>query len=435
MKGHLGCFIMPLVLALAVSPARADRCDELFARTCQSAPTGPQGQFKDETGYALHFNQNREVARLIKTHKDLIKEKVKGYVDTLAREGTYKKILPFLSATTRTTCAKTPARCHGSVEAEVVELMQFDLSGGVIHAKQFDIANLGLLNSGDDDYGRARADVESAILQDPDRVMEKKLREEVFPLLADRIAKVVRRLVPASAERDAMLTKIAGVRYLDDQCRPIFGAPDVTSIAQITAHYVPDKNAVRICRGFFGTNPSLYPLYNTIAHEMTHSIDPCALMLAQTNPPQAASLRERDGHSPWATVISCLRNKKSTGARNLASTLDPSQCLNDQIGEAIADFVATEVMAELLEDGTLGTKDRTPDQALAGIANIWRYTCRAPYLGKDDPHPSPQSRMERITAVHPTIRAILGCGALPKDRLYCGTQTGAVGPASVSKKN
>jgi len=426
-----------IFLSLAAYPARADRCDALPATTCQSAPNGPQGQFTDETGYALHYNKNREIARLVNSHSNLIAEKVKAYVDTLARRNDYKRIFPFLPSNVRTTCAKSPARCRETVEAQAIELMKFDLSGGVVGRKKFDIANLGLLISGDDDYGRARNEAQNAIIRAPDAAMEKKLHEEILPLLAERIARVVRTLIPDSPEREAMLAKLAGVRYIGDLCRPlIFGGPDVTSIAQITATYDPDKNGVRICRGFFGTNTSLYPLYNTIAHEMTHSIDPCALMLAKPDQPTAPTLGERDARSPWAAVIACLRDKKSTGARNLASTLDASQCLSDQIGEAVADFVATEVMAQLIEEGLLGPREPTPQSMEVGLANIWRYACRAVYMGKNDPHQSPQTRIERITAVHPVIRAALGCGALPKNRVYCGAHPGAAaGPASTSKKN
>lgn len=420
-------------LAIALEPAHADRCETLAANLCAAPPNGPGGQFIDETGYTYQYNKTREIVRLLDSHANVIKEKAASYVDALEKQNAFKKIFPYLPSSVRATCTKTPARCRETLESQVVELLRFDLSGGAV-SKRFDINELGLLNAEDDDYGRTRSEAQDAIVKDSDSNMTKKLNDEVFPLLAEHIARVVASLIPDSPSRQMILAKLAGVHYGGDACLPLlFGSANLPSIAHIGAFYDPDNNSVRICRGFFGANTSLYPLYNTVAHEMTHSIDPCALMQANPDQPKVKTLRSRDELSPWANVIACLRDTKSTGARNLASNLDADSCAADQVTEAFADFVATEVMGQLIEEGTLGPKERTPQAMEAGIANIWRYTCRAPTLGKDDPHPSPQLRIDRLTAVHPVIRSALGCSPLPKNRVYCGNHEQSAMPASTPR--
>lgn len=428
--------VFPLLLGLGsfTPTALADRCDQLARTTCQTKGSGP---FADETGTTLHFDQNREVKRLIAKHTDIIKEKVKGYLDLLEAQNDLKRITAFLPAGVKSSCRRSAVGCREKLETETVELMKFDLSAGIVNRGKLDISNLGLLNS-DDDYNRARTKAQETILKASDQTMNERLANEILPrILIPRIARVVQSLIPDTPVRAAMLTRLSEVRYGGDLCRPlIFGGPDVTSIAQIGAIYDPDSNKVKICRGFFGTNTSLYALYNTVAHEITHSIDPCALMLASTDHPQYQTLSERDARSPWAEVINCLRDERSTGARNLDASLEPSKCFKDQIGESIADFVATEVMGMLVEEGLLGPSpsERTAETMEKGIANIWRYTCRAEHLGASDPHPSPRQRIERLTAVHPVIRSALGCGPLPKNRIYCGRGGASPMPASIASE-
>jgi hypothetical protein len=186
-----------------------------------------------------------------------------------------------------------------------------------------------------------------------------------------------------------------------------------------------------------------------IAHELSHSIDPCRI---QYGPEDAGfkysrgdknkgDVKKAEKEYPVPNVISCLRDDKSVGAINMAdfhangdcpdkedfpqdgaslNGAPPKNICTDQLTESFPDWMAAEVLPKYIESNF----KLTAEQYRAGYANVHRLGCQnTPYQLSSscrfDPHPTTEDRVDSILLVNPDVRRQMGCPVEFEDHLYC----------------
>lgn len=154
-----------------------------------------------------------------------------------------------------------------------------------------------------------------------------------------------------------------------------------------------DDIRIRVGGALLFTVRSRFNLAFTLAHELAHSIDPCELRSLGM---------ETKFYDP---VVSCL------GAGGAIETACSS---TGTLAESFADWVATHIVADILEE--ISPK-YTPAQAKSALYNSVRDLCQededlltGPDMGLAASHPSNVFRVNRIFGAHPGIRRLLGCG-------------------------
>jgi hypothetical protein len=213
---------------------------------------------------------------------------------------------------------------------------------------------------------------------------------------------------------------------------------------------------VKICNQTLLQNDSEFRIIQTLAHELSHSIDPCNIEGPvgtgfQYSKPQSVGISE--GEYPIPDLLSCLRDSRSVSAtrqtwlRNpldkvkdsLADTMvdlssaqgkPPKRegrlallCLGDQLPEAFATWMGSEILEQYIgtEHPAKGGRALTREQLFRGYANALRSQC-VESGGDGDfakswynftEHPSPEVQIDRIIFANPGIREQI-CG---KDQL------------------
>ncbi len=162
---------------------------------------------------------------------------------------------------------------------------------------------------------------------------------------------------------------------------------------------------IRLGGPFVLGTSSRFNLAFTLAHELAHSIDPCTLRTSGWTPPALERLS------------ACLLDQ---GLVELGD--QRRECiLHDQLSETFADWLATELLAQALEDWG---SDYPEPQRWAAVGNSVRDLCEAPDLAgeKNDSawHPSARVRIERILGGHPRIRQYLGCALVDQKACRLG---------------
>ncbi|MBS1958692.1 MAG: hypothetical protein JST80_04390 [Bdellovibrionales bacterium] len=243
----------------------------------------------------------------------------------------------------------------------------------------------------------------------------KTVRMELMAVIHDQI--------PAGNGRDRMINQVASVQFDGIDCSAL-GTFAMTSrwdnLLIPNAFYNPSSNRFTYCNGLGHYNSSLFQRYAVIAHELTHSVDPCAF--------------ERDGRKfPAPQIVSCLRDNESVGAKKQNKfdppKLDPKIAAlgepltdcggGDQIGESFSDFMAAEVLSRMV----LRMKPLTLEQKRTGFANAMRFPGECKESSEYDVHPQLRARIDRIFLANPAIQGEMQCTfapKAPKPPRYCG---------------
>ncbi len=153
-----------------------------------------------------------------------------------------------------------------------------------------------------------------------------------------------------------------------------------------------DHVRIRVGGALLFTVQSSFNLAFTLAHELAHSIDPCELRSAGI---------EVDSYGP---VTGCLVGNQS---------LDAACSAEGHLAEAFADWVATHIVADIL---TEKSASYTSTQLRSALYNTVRDLCQegeefatGAEIGLAASHPSNEDRVNKIFALHPAIRHVLGC--------------------------
>lgn len=283
--------------------------------------------------------------------------------------------------------------------------------------------------------------------------LETKVRDKVFPQVRRLLIESVAKNVSDPELRKKLVGKIKSIRYEGSNCsEDMTGVESISGLMIPNAFYHPTKNIFKYCIGMGALNQSEFQLAYVIAHELTHSIDPCCIGVGPKEYTfqykKDASLEQAQGQHPFGGVLACLRTKESVGARNflvestasyypgLAATsgmLGQSPkfedfCNQDQIGEAFSDWMASEITPEYIESMH---PSLNKDQMRIGYSNIFRGGCSP---GSDventhvsfmpDVHPESKARINNVILMQPKIRAQMGCSKTVEGRKYCSHPVG-----------
>lgn len=227
------------------------------------------------------------------------------------------------------------------------------------------------------------------------------------------------------------------------------------------ALYSPSINSVRVCAGALMADTSEFSIIQTLAHEVTHSIDPnnialpvlsgdkLSAVLKYSKGPEESCHERIANEYPLKGVINCLRDKDSIASpliknyekveQNQTSgfkmdsreqdkdeaNLPPallkireerklvdqakkesglcSENHTDGIGEAYSDWMAAQVLPKLIKKLHPNLKDQ--QKIINGYANTNRGDCN----GHDPTHPTARDRVNQIVLNNPEVRAHMGC--------------------------
>jgi hypothetical protein len=221
------------------------------------------------------------------------------------------------------------------------------------------------------------------------------IKNYLVPQIKASIKKVIDRL-PPGPQKEKMKTKIDSITPFTGFC--------IDGIQNPQALYSRKTNQLMYCMATMFKSSSLFVEVQHIAHEMGHAVSPCNM---------------QDGDSAWAPLITCLRTPASINARtkNGASGTKCDFANEDQTDEAFADWMGSEVLADLSGTLTLAMKNLSPQKFTNGLTNIYKPFCNGLQNKQQTAHPRDRDRLELITA-NPKIQARMGCRPTPV-KTYC----------------
>jgi hypothetical protein len=250
---------------------------------------------------------------------------------------------------------------------------------------------------------------------------EKRIEEETLPAVKKLILSQVEK-VPDPERRRQMRQRIEGIVFAGTEC----GEDRLEDFFQQGAFFTrgrePDfKGSIRFCKGSLAGSRSAIRTAFILAHEISHSIDPCNLPVKPGTPLDRKAL---DAQTALPEVVACLRSTEGPTAKWDASNYDPANpngpsadialCWKDQISETFADWMAGEVFPDYLRDQW---PNLSPAQVRAGLVSIVHsLKCRKEYrpneqYGEIQSRYVPESsRINRIMLANERTRQAIGCG-------------------------
>lgn len=262
--------------------------------------------------------------------------------------------------------------------------------------------------------------------------LEQKIRDTIFPNVKTILINKINSVVADPEKREMMTDKISKIEFKGVRCNEAIATGDSRTSELLTLggyyHSETTPPSFTFCNGTLLNNTSEFSIADIIAHELTHSIDPCNIEKStRTNPiySKPNDLNQSEQEYPIQGLISCLRSEASVKAlRNLnsksQSTSENIFCDNDQIGEAVSDWMAAEVVPEYIQKyhPTL-----TPEQSQIGYANILRYGASEEYekyrSSGFDNHSSVRDRINKIFAINPLARKQMNCPETVNTAVHC----------------
>ncbi len=153
------------------------------------------------------------------------------------------------------------------------------------------------------------------------------------------------------------------------------------------------QTRIRVGGAYLFTATSWFNLLFTLAHEISHSIDPCELRAQEVSIPA------------YDRVTRCFVR---TGL--VAVRANPHECSdNDQTAETFADWLGVQLMSDAFQKYSTEFDAR---QLRHAITNSVRDLCESDEAFFEEDlslHPSPKIRIDRIFGQNPKVREILGC--------------------------
>ncbi len=303
--------------------------------------------------------------------------------------------------------------------------------------------------------------------------IDKKAREEVFPKVKAILIAKIGQMVTDPVARKNLTDKVTAIVYIGSNCSQEAGSNEgsVPGLLLANVFYHLIQNTFKYCSGLSTRNSSEFHMAFIIAHELSHSIDPCSIAIGPSDfifrYSKNITREKAESEFPFEGLISCLRSEKSVQAISaeqmlmlgtVGSTTDPygnngghgggygggigtatssepsvarptppfiGFCHNDQITETFADWMASEITPDYIKNNF---PKLSSEQMRLGYSNIWRGACvddaqqsKLPH----DVHPSQKDRSNRIILTQPKIRAQMDCTKSLSDRVYCAVRTAA----------
>lgn len=284
--------------------------------------------------------------------------------------------------------------------------------------------------------------------------LDKKVKEVVFPKVKELLMAKIPTMVQNPALQRKLLNKIREIEFDGSNCpfRDRESKEKLSDFLIPNAFYMPNQKDFKYCSGLALQNKSEFQIAFIIAHELTHSIDPCGVSMGPHDftfrYPPGLNKKQAETVYPLADVIGCLRGAESVLAMDLNTfeekkrqevlrqmrvpqqpndpqddgPPDPTNrsyfCnRDDQITEALPDWMAAEILPDYMK---ANHSELTQEQFRKGYSNVWRGLCNDNSDEMFDEHPHIERRINNNLLVQPKIRQQMGCSeALPPDRVYC----------------
>ncbi|MGE4130652.1 MAG: hypothetical protein AB7F86_03395 [Bdellovibrionales bacterium] len=462
-------------ISLAFGATSDQVCEDLYRLSC--AP----GEYNDGTGVSRTLGAIADLKE-ITAYQELAKSKLE---ETLKKpeKSYFRKLLLSVSG-----LALNP-KCEGAADRPSADCLKLMVDGGsdmVINKIWNANENSALQNmshSSTLEENRLLAEnsdfkaVESSVLLQLQKSLggeseAKRVEEVVFPRVKAQILKKIEAFVRDPKVRKDLTDKVKAIKYNGGECSSdLTGSQNAPGILLANAFYDPKRNTFKFCQGYGRLSTSEFKMAYIIAHELSHSLDPCNITVGPRDfrfsyPPKITRAQAETLY-PFEGVVGCLRGVGSLqatsqldykvpnpyGAGNYqyssgqtappggyygyyvpypqqASTGGPppdpmqqpfvSYCQPpDQITEAFPDWMATEILPDYMAEHY---PQLTKDQFRIGYSNVWRGSCSASRAGTFEVHPETSLRNNNMINVHPKIRAQMGCGPDIGEKVYCPIQ-------------
>jgi hypothetical protein len=263
--------------------------------------------------------------------------------------------------------------------------------------------------------------------------IDKKVKDKIFPQVKEILISKIELMIQNPELRKKMQEKIRDIEYDGSDCsKDMTGTENIPGILIPNAFYEPTKNIFKFCSGLNIQNKSDFQMAFVIAHELSHSIDPCGITMGPSDYsfryPENISKSQANQIFPFSTLLPCLRSKNSVNAidqlefdqkktETETKTEFKSFCGGDQIGESFSDWMASEITPDYIEKNY---KALSTQQMRYGYSNIWRGMCgKENNTSSFDPHPLQERRTNYIILMQPKIRKQMGCPGQINGRVYC----------------
>ena len=482
LKIKLTLFVL-VFSGISASAAQDAICENLHQFSC--AP----GKYDDGTGVGTNPNMVASERRSIESKvPTLALEKFKAVMKNPENQYFRRLVLNASGLSMNAECenvVEVPSEPCVSLLAEAsADLMTRVLTG------EGNLANAGSITLQDRVYVTdspvfkdVQREVVKAIKNDPVlKVAEVKVRDQVFPRVRELLAKKVAGMVSDESTRKKIIERIQGIRFQGASCNAGGGVlnsqESISDMLTPNAFYTSTSNTFTYCSGSLLSNQSEFRMVQTIAHEMSHAIDPCRISqgpVAAFKYKEGATQEEAEQSFPVGDVISCLRKPESImaireprtpsvsyagpafgggigsprqnrednqmpyGAYGYAAypagappqAQKPGEapgfdgfCQQDQINEAFCDYMAAEVMPDYM---AVHHPKLTRTQLRNGYGNAWRGVCSQDesMMGT---HPPIKRRNDYLLLMQPRIREQMGCGPTVANRVYCANGQNSAGP-------
>lgn len=310
--------------------------------------------------------------------------------------------------------------------------------------------------------------------------LSQRIETNIFPKVKNLIIERLKKLDMPEDKRRLMINKVKSIGFEGTTCEELASNRGmannndlVSSLLVPNAFYDRGRNIFKHCSGFTLQSTSEFQIVHTIAHELGHAIDPCGVATGPADMgfkySKPGNLESMESEYPVKNIISCLRGDKSVGAKNfndprekpegaspmpdcaycgsptpspypypypmpgagwfpntqyggygmpVANTKrEPDFCTQDQITEAVPDWLAAEVLPEYMAQNH---PKLTQTQFQTGYANAFKLGCAITGVkSSGGEHPLSDARINRMILTHPKIRQQMGCPPKHKEFLYC----------------
>lgn len=181
------------------------------------------------------------------------------------------------------------------------------------------------------------------------------------------------------------------------------------------------RREITYCAGNFRKTGSSFNLAYLLAHEFSHSIDPCSVRPKDTSKMDRVFL---ESQHPFSNVIACLRSPDSVKADWSEDFYDqnvPSQtlCMEDQISESFSDWMAAEVVPGFIRKLHPNLSTENYKEGFMNISRTLKCDVEISHSGGVDSHPKPVARINSIMMTNRSIRDAVGCGEVETSKVQC----------------
>jgi hypothetical protein len=444
---------------IAIGAEALDVCEDLKPLVCSNANRD------DGTGISKRI-ENYEIKKLMDIDV-LSKKNVEKFKAVLLdpKNSEFREItfaaLPFDRKTCPTPDSLIKENCANTFSFEMADMIDSENVGTSLVGKdakrvaanyQKNLRNvMRLMNT--QDYQTISADAYTDLMnlnKRPDQ--EKKIKEDIFPKVKEIMLQKVQNLNIDIEIKERMIKQLQKVEFGGFECLKNPRTPmkylNSQYLPHVSLNHMPNERyEIELCRGISSFNESEFSLSFLLAHEIAHAFDPCnldSLKDSQNSDKEIKTVTDLDNQYPLSQMLSCLRNPKSVGAlnkidycKNIAKKpeFQDNQCefqkqkpvshcngsgfnKSDQIGEAVSDAFAAEVMAEFVKQRH---PNLTPEQWRTGVSNLLPEAeeCGKRATSLFDEHPATISRYNKIVLAHPKIRTQMGCPEKSPNKIHC----------------